>query len=150
MPATSESAPTPPAAPSAPAIAAAASPAHRRRLSLAAQVALVELALTALEVLLVAAPLVELATPALRATGLGHKVAPVLAALLALCLLRAADRLRPVLAARATKRLGQPVAAAEMEAAQRAIARAPAETALLRWALWVGAAVYVAVRLVRE
>src|SRR6185369_14364824 len=55
-----------------------------------------------------------------------------------------------VLAARAIKRLGQPVAAADMEAAQRAIARTPAETALLRWALWVGAAVYVAVRLVRE
>src|SRR4029079_14221605 len=62
---------------------------------------------------------------------------------------RAADSLRPVFAARAAKRAGRPVAPDEIEAAQRSMARAPIEAALLRWAIWVGAAVYVALRLVR-
>src|SRR5205085_9501615 len=62
---------------------------------------------------------------------------------------RAADSLRPVFAARAAKRAGRPVAPAEMEAAQRSMARAPIEAALLRWAIWVGAAIYLALRLVR-
>jgi signal transduction histidine kinase len=119
------------------------------RLGLGARLTLIEAAFTALEALLVGGPLVELATPALRATGLAYTVAPCVAALLALAWVRAADSLRPVLAARALKLRGQSIGPSEIEAAQRAMTRAPAETALVRWAIWMLAAVYVAVRLVR-
>ena len=119
------------------------------RLSLTAVFLLGEVAFTAAEILFIGAPLVELASPALHATGLAIRVAPIVAALLVLAGVRAADSLRPVFAARAAKRAGHPVAPPEIEAAQRSMARAPIEAALVRWAIWVGAAIYVALRLVR-
>jgi signal transduction histidine kinase len=106
--------------------------------------------LTLAEVLMVGGPLVELATPALRATGIAYRVGPIVAALLILAGVRAADSLRPVMAARAAKRAGRTVTAAEVEAAQRAMTRAPVEAALWRWLIWIGAAVYVALRSVQQ
>jgi signal transduction histidine kinase len=125
------------------------SPSPRPPLSLSAAFALAEIALTLAEILFIGAPLVELASPALHATGLGHRVAPLVASLLLLAGVRAADSLRPVFAARAAKRAGRAVDPAQVEVAQRAMTRAPIEAALVRWAIWVGAAVYVAVRLYR-
>jgi len=121
-----------------------------RRLRLGVRLILGEIALTLAELLLVGGPLVELATPALRATGLAYRVGPVVAALLVLAGVRAADSLRPVMVARAAKRAGRPVTPAEVEAAQRAMARAPVEAALSRWLIWVGAVAYIAVRSVRQ
>ena len=119
------------------------------RLSLAATFVLAEVALILAEVLLIGTPLVQLATPALRATGLIYRVGPIVAGLLALAGVRAIDTLRPIFAARAAKRAGRAVTPAQAESAQRAMARAPVETSLLRWAIWVGAASYIAIRLVR-
>ena len=61
--------------------------------------------------------------------------------------MRAADLLRPVVAARNAKRAGRALDAAEIAAAERAVRRAPFEVALTRWLLWSAAAVYVAVHL---
>jgi signal transduction histidine kinase len=129
-----------------PAVTAAAS---APRLSLGATFVLGEVALTLMEVLLIGTPLVQLATPALRATGLIYRVGPIVAGLLALAAVRAIDTLRPVFAARSAKRAGRAVTPAQADGAQRAMTRAPVETSLLRWAIWVGAAIYVAIRLVR-
>jgi signal transduction histidine kinase len=109
-----------------------------------------EAALTLAELLLVGGPLVELATPALRVTGLAYRVGPIVAALLVLAGVRAADSLRPVTVARAAKRSGRAVTPAEVEAAQRAMTRAPVEAALSRWLIWVGAVAFIAVQSVRQ
>ncbi len=143
--AASASAPPPPPAPAA---GPGASPARAPRLTLGVTFILGETAFTLVELLLVGAPLVELATPALRATGLLYRVAPIVMALLVLAGVRAVDSLRPVLVARAAKRAGRAVMPAEIEAAQKAMARAPVEAAVLRWVIWIGAATYVAIRLV--
>src|SRR3954470_2030645 len=121
-----------------------------RRLTLGATLLLGEVALTLAELLLVGGPLVELATPALRVTGLAYRVGPIVAALLVLAGVRSADSLRPVTVARAAKRSGRAVTAAELEAAQRAMSRAPVEAALSRWLIWVGATAYIAVRSVQQ
>jgi len=158
MPASSTSA-------SQPAVPAAASPTAQspttgstavapgppaRRLTLGVSLILGETALTLAELVLVGGPLVELATPALRATGLAYRVGPIVAALLLLAGVRVADSLRPVMVARAAKRAGRAVTAAEVEAAQRAMGRAPVEAALSRWLIWVGAIAYMAVRWVQQ
>jgi signal transduction histidine kinase len=119
-------------------------------LTLGVSFILAETALTLAELVLVGGPLVELATPALRATGLAYRVGPIVAALLVLAGVRAADSLRPVMVARAAKRSGRAVTAAELEAAQRAMGRAPVEAALGRWLIWVGATAYIAVRSVQQ
>jgi len=121
-----------------------------RRLTLGVSFILGETALTLAELVLVGGPLVELATPALRATGLAYRVGPIVAALLVLAGVRVADALRPVMVARAAKRAGRAVTAAEVEAAQRAMGRAPFEAALSRWLIWVGAIAYMAVRWVQQ
>jgi signal transduction histidine kinase len=121
-----------------------------RRLTLGVTLLLGEVALTLAELLLVVGPLVELATPALRVTGVAYRVGPIVAALLVLAGVRGADSLRPVTVARAAKRSGRAVTAAEVEAAQRAMARAPVEAALSRWLIWVGAIAYIAVLSMRQ
>jgi signal transduction histidine kinase len=73
---------------------------------------------------------------------------PLLAAALVGSWLRAADSLRPVIAARNAKQSGQPLTAEQVAAADRAIARAPLESALVRWAIWTVASVVVAAGLV--
>jgi hypothetical protein len=99
----SPAAASPPAAvPTTGSTAAAAGP-PARRLTLGVSLVLGEIALTLAELLLVGGPLVELATPALRATGLAYRVAPIVAALLVLAGVRSADSLRPVMVARAAK-----------------------------------------------
>jgi signal transduction histidine kinase len=108
-----------------------------------------ETALTVAEVLSIGGLLIELATPGLRATGLGYRVAPIVAALLVLAAVRAADSLRPIFTARGAKRAGRTVTAAQVDAAHKALARAPSEAALTRWLIWVGSVAYVAVHLVR-
>src|SRR4051794_7031384 len=124
-------APAPAASPAAAAPAARVAPLGRRLVQ-------VEAALTLMEALLIGVPLFELATPALRATGLGFRVAPIVGALVLLAWVRAVDSLRPVFAARAAKMGGQVIPPALLESAQRAMTRAPAEAALLRWAIWIG------------
>ena len=74
---------------------------------------------------------------------------PLVGACWSLSWVRAADSLRPVIAARNAKQTGQPLSDAQVAAADRAIARAPVEGALVRWAIWTAPPVYVAVRLVR-
>jgi len=128
---------------------ASASGPPARRLTLGVGFLLGETVLTVAELLMVGAPLVELARPALRVTGLAYRVGPIVAALLLLAAVRAADSLRPVMFARAAKRAGRTVTAAELEAAQRAMTRAPLEAALWRWLIWLGAAVYIALRSVQ-
>ena len=115
---------------------------------LGSHVARAELGLTAVEALLVSAPAVALAGKSIAASGEMLRFLPLLAAVLFASWVRAADSLRPVIAARNAKERGQPLSEAELEAADRAIARAPVESALLRWAIWTAAAVFVSVRLV--
>ena len=109
-----------------------------------AAVVAVEVALTSLEALLVVAPIVALAWQSLAASGETARLGAVTAVLLVLSWVRAIDRMRPVLAARAAKRRGQPLAAAAEETAQRVMARAPLEMAVIRWLLWTAVAVTVA------
>jgi signal transduction histidine kinase len=120
------------------------------RISFGGRLALAELALTAVEVLLVSAPALALAAESLHASGEARHLLPILGALLIISWVRAADSLRPVLAARAAKLRGQALGAAEIEAAHRAIGRAPVEAALVRFAIWSAAAIYVAVMLVKR
>jgi signal transduction histidine kinase len=107
----------------------------------------VELGLTVAEALLVSAPALSLAGQSLRARGEAGPLLPLLAALLIVAWARAADSLRPVIAARASKLRGQPLGADEAEVVDRAMSRAPRETALVRWAIWTMASVYVGARL---
>ncbi|MEA2698019.1 MAG: two-component system, NtrC family, sensor kinase [Myxococcales bacterium] len=107
-------------------------------------VVLAELSLTLLEALLVWAPLVALAGQSLRDSGETPRIVAVMLVLLVLTWARATDRMRPVLAARATKLRGLPLTAAAEEAAQRAMARTPLEMAGLRWVLWTALSVGVA------
>ena len=115
---------------------------------LGSHVALAEAGLTALEALLVSAPAFALAGKSILASGELPRFVPMLAAALFLSWLRAADTLRPVMAARNTKQSGQPLTDAQVAAADRAIARAPLEGALVRWAIWTATSVFVAWRLV--
>jgi signal transduction histidine kinase len=118
------------------------------RISFGTRLIVAELVLTAVEVLLVSAPALALAAESLRASGEARRLLPILGALLIVSWVRAADSLRPVVAARAAKLRGQPLDAAEIEAAHRAIGRAPVEAALVRFAIWTAASVYVAIMLV--
>jgi signal transduction histidine kinase len=115
---------------------------------LGSHLALAELGLTVAEALLVSAPALALAGQSLRASGELLRSLPLLGALLFVSWVRAADSLRPVIAARNAKQRGQALTDAEVQAADRAISRAPVEGALVRWAIWTCASVYVAVRLV--
>jgi signal transduction histidine kinase len=127
------------------AVPARAVPAGMR---LGSHVVVAEIGLTAIEALLVSAPAVALAGKSIAASGELPRFLPLLGAVLFASWVRAADSLRPVIAARNAKERGRPLTDAELEAADRAIARAPVESALLRWAIWTAAAIVVAVRLV--
>src|SRR5438477_11800986 len=113
--ATATAAAQPPAQPATTGSTTVAAGPPVRRLTLGVSFILAETALTLAELVLVGGPLVELATPALRATGLAYRVGPIVAALLVLAGVRAADSLRPVMVARAAKRAGRAVTAAELE-----------------------------------
>ena len=103
-----------------------------------------ELALTAMEALLVCAPIFALAGQSLNASGETPRIAAIVLVLMVLSWARAADRLRAVLSARAAKLRGQPLLPAAEDAAQQAMARVPLEMALLRWAIWTAVAIGVA------
>jgi two-component system, NtrC family, sensor kinase len=106
-----------------------------------------ELALTAAEVVLVVAPTLALAAQSLRASGESFRVVAMLAALMFVGWVRAADLLRPMITTRDAKRGGRPLDEAEIVATDRAIRRAPVEVATTRFLLWLVAVVYVAARL---
>jgi len=106
-----------------------------------------EVALTLAEVALVVAPTLALAAQSLRASGESFRVAAMLAALMIVGWVRAADLLRPLIAARDAKRAGQALGEVEIAAIERAIRRAPAEVAATRFLLWTVAVGYLAVRL---
>ena len=113
----------------------------------AAGIVVSEAILTVIEAVLVAAPTLALGAGVLQASGEGPRVALILAAFVAVLWLRAADLLRPVVAARDAKRAGRALGEREIAAAERAIRRAPAEVAGSRWLLWSGAIVYLCARL---
>jgi signal transduction histidine kinase len=115
---------------------------------LGSHVALAELGLTAVEALLVSAPAFALAGKSIAASGEVSRFLPLLGVALVLSWMKAADSLRPVIAARNAKQSGQPLTDEQVAAADRAIARAPIESALLRWAIWTTASVVAAAGLV--
>jgi signal transduction histidine kinase len=115
---------------------------------LGSHLALAEAGLTLAELLLVSVPALALASQALVASGELPRVLPIVGAMLVASWVRAADLLRPVIAARNAKEAGQALSDAEVEAADRAIVRAPVEVALARWAIWTAACAYLALRLV--
>ena len=115
---------------------------------LGSQVALAELGLTVGEALLVSAPAFALAGKSILASAGLWRLLPLLGAVLFASWVRAADSLRPVTAARNAKQTGQALTDAQVAAADRAIARAPVEAALVRWAIWTLASVVVAWHLV--
>jgi signal transduction histidine kinase len=130
-----------------PADAVTARPAPQAGMRLGSHVVLAEVGLTLFEALLVSAPAWALAGKSIVATGELPRFVPILVAVLVASWVRAADSMRPVIAARNAKQRGQALTDAEIAAADRAIARAPIESALVRWAIWTAAAVAVAVRL---
>jgi signal transduction histidine kinase len=110
-------------------------------------IVVVEAWVTAAEVVLLVGPAFALAAQSLQHAGDGRQVALVIGALMVLGWVRAADLLRPVVAARNAKRAGRALDAAEIAATERAVRRAPFEVAVTRWLLWSAAAVYLAVHL---
>src|SRR6185436_122567 len=67
---------------------------------------LIEVGLTALEIVLLVAPTLALAAQSLRASGEAYRMAAIVAALVVLSWVRAVDLLRPVIAARNAKQAG--------------------------------------------
>src|SRR5262252_9025774 len=86
-------------------------------MGLGGSLALTELVLTISELLLVSGPALALTGRALWASGEAGRVLPLVAAALVASWVRAADSLRPVIAARAAKQRGQALGRAEVEAA---------------------------------
>ncbi|HVZ86540.1 MAG TPA: ATP-binding protein [Polyangia bacterium] len=121
--------------------------APRRRFGFARRLSAVELGLTAAEVILIVSPALTLAAKSLRASGESFHVGVLLAALMIVGWVRAADLLRPLIAARDAKRAGRALTESEIAAAERAIRRAPVEVSLTRFLLWVVALGYLALRL---
>ena len=111
-------------------------------------VVLAEIGLTLLEALLVFAPAFALAGQSILASGVLPQFLPLLAAVLIVSWIGAALTMRPVIAARNVKQSGQPLTDEQVAAADRAIARAPSESAIVRAAIWTVAAVLLAWRLV--
>ena len=107
----------------------------------------VEVVLTAVEVVLVLGPTLALAALSLQHAGDIRQVTVVIGALMIAGWVRAADLVRPILAARNAKRAGRALDAPEIAATERAVRRAPVEVAVSRWLLWSVAAVYIAVHL---
>jgi signal transduction histidine kinase len=117
------------------------------RLGFATRLVVVEGALTVAEAILVVVPTLALAAKSLRASGESFRVGALLGALMIVGWVRAADLLRPLLAARDAKRAGLALDDAELAACDRAIRRAPAEVATTRWLLWTAALGYLVLRL---
>ena len=115
---------------------------------LGSHVVLAELGLTLFEALLVSAPAFALAGKSILASGEVWRFLPLLGAALLMSWVRAADSLRPVIAARNTKQSGQPLTDEQVAAADRAISRAPVESAIVRWVIWTIASVAAAAGLV--
>jgi signal transduction histidine kinase len=115
---------------------------------LGSHVVLAEIGLTLTEALLVCAPAFALAGKTIMASRELARFVPLLGAVLIASWVRAADTMRPVIAARNAKQRGLALGDAEIAAADRAIARAPIEGAVIRWAIWTIAAVVLALRLV--
>ena len=111
-------------------------------------VVLAEIGLTLLEALLVFAPAFALAGQSILASGVLPQFLPLLAAVLIVSWIGAALTMRPVIAARNVKQSGQPLTDEQVAAADRAIARAPSESAIVRAVIWTAAAVLLAWRLV--
>jgi hypothetical protein len=107
----------------------------------------IEAAITTAEVVLVVGPALALAALSLRKAGDVRQVVMIVGALMVLGWVRAADLLRPIVAARNAKRAGRALDAAEIAATERAVRRAPFEVAVSRWLLWSAASVYIAVHL---
>jgi signal transduction histidine kinase len=128
----------------APRVAAAAG---GPRLGFVGRLAIVEAALTAAEVILVIGPTLSLAAKSLRASGESLRVGTLLGALMIVGWVRAADLLRPLVAARNAKRAGVALREGEIAACDRAIRRAPMEVAATRWLVWTLAVGYVVSRL---
>ena len=123
--------------------AAAAAP----RLGFASRLIVVEVGLTVAEVILIIVPTLTLAAQSLRASGESFRVGALLGALMIVGWARAADLLRPLLAARDAKRAGLALDDREIAACDRAIRRAPAEVAITRWLIWTVAVGYLVLRL---
>ena len=107
----------------------------------------VEAAITAAEVVLVLGPTLALAALSLQHAGDIRQVAVVVGALMVLGWVRAADWVRPIVAARNAKRVGRALDAMEIAAVERTVRRAPFEVAFTRCLLWSVASVYLAVHL---
>jgi signal transduction histidine kinase len=118
-----------------------------RRFGFVGRLVATEVALTVAEVVLVVAPTLALAAQSLRASGESFRVAAMLAALMIVGWVRAADLLRPIIATRDAKRAGRALDEGEIAATDRAIRRAPVEVAATRFLLWSVTVVYLAVRL---
>ncbi|HLK89910.1 MAG TPA: ATP-binding protein [Polyangia bacterium] len=117
------------------------------RLGFVGRLAIVEAALTGAEVILVIGPTLSLAAKSLRASGESLRVGTLLAALMIVGWVRAADLLRPLVAARNAKRAGVALRESEIAACDRAIRRAPIEVAGTRWLVWALAMGYLVARL---
>jgi signal transduction histidine kinase len=107
----------------------------------------VEAAITTAEVVLVLGPTLALAAISMQHAGDVRQVAVFIGALMVATWVRAADLVRPIIAARNAKAAGRALDAAEIAATERAVRRAPFEVAFTRWLLWSGAAIYLAVHL---
>src|SRR6202142_3469728 len=118
-----------------------------RRFGFVRQLVATEVVLTVAEVALVVVPTLALGARSLRASGESFRVAAMLAALMIVGWVRAADLLRPTIATRDAKRSGRALYEAEILATDRAIRQAPFEVAATRWLLWSFTVVYVAARL---
>jgi signal transduction histidine kinase len=107
----------------------------------------VEAFVTMAEVLLVVGPALALAAKSLEHAGDLRRLVLIIAALMIAGWVRAAELIRPIVAARNAKRAGRALDAAEIAATERAVRRAPFEIAFTRWLLWSVAAAYQAVYL---
>jgi len=107
----------------------------------------VEAAITTAEVVLVLGPTLALAAISMQHAGDIRQMAVFISALMVAGWVRAADLVRPIIAARTAKQAGRALDAAEIAATERAVRRAPFEVAFTRWLLWSAASIYLAVHL---
>jgi len=114
------------------------------RFGFARRLVVVEIAVTAAEIVLVVGAALALAAQSLAQAARSSTIAAGVAGLMVLGWLRAADLMRPLIAARNAKRAGRALGDQEIAATERAIRRAPLEIALSRWLLWSAAGTYVA------
>ena len=121
--------------------------AGRSPLGFVGRLVILEAALTLAEVILVIGPTLSLGAKSLRASGEAFRIGALVGALMIVGWIRAADLLRPLVAARNAKRVGVPLGEREIAACDRAIRRAPLEVAATRWLTWTIAVGYLVLRL---